>query len=174
MSSSKPGKYVPPSSRATLKKAETNITEIKSEDFPEFIPVSLPKATNTISQKPSYASLLKPKVPVIELDTPIIVNPSVVRKVRLVDMGESPCKDTDHYLPHTLNFSKYFKLRKERLQKEEKRRNARAYDHSSDEEKYDDQYLPEDNLSEIYDQDDDDDDDESQDNYDPSEYDRHK
>jgi hypothetical protein len=170
MSSSKPGKYVPPSSRAKLQKVNTQIKEIKSEDFPEFIPI-VAKATNTISQKPSYASLLKPKTPVIEADTPIIV-PSAVRKIKLVDMGESPCKD--NYVPYTINFSKYYALRKERLEKEAKRRNARPYDHSSDEEKCEDQYLPEDNLSEIYGQEDDDDDDESLDNYDPSEYDRHK
>jgi TPP-dependent indolepyruvate ferredoxin oxidoreductase alpha subunit len=169
MNSKQPGKYVPPSSRAKLQKA-TKITELRPEDFPEFISVS--KATNSISQKPSYASLLKPKAPVVEEDKPIIVSSSSVRKTRLVDMVEPPYKDDDDYLTQTMDFTKYYKLRNIRLQQEEKRRNERAFDHSSDEENC--EHIQEDNLSELYDGADEEDDDESLDNYDPSEFDRHK
>lgn len=170
MSSKQPGKYVPPSSRAKLQKA-TKITELRPEDFPEFISVS--KATNSISQKPSYASLLKPAVPVVVEEKSILVNPSSVRKTRLVDMVEPPYKDDDDdYIPQTMDFAKYYKLRNIRLEKEKKRRNERAFDQSSDEENC--EHIQEDNLSELYDQTDAEDDDESLDNYDPSEFDRHK
>ena len=170
MSSNQPGKYVPPSSRASLKKAETKITEIKSEDFPEFIPAKL--TTNKITQKLNYASILKPKPPVVEEDKPIIIDTSKVRKFKLVNMTESPCKDTDDYMPYTMNFTKYNILLRERLQREEKRRNERPYDTGSDVEQ--EAYIPEDDLTETYDQEDAEDDDESLDNYDPSEFDRHK
>ena len=170
MSSAKPGNYAPPSTRAKLQKLNKPITEIKSEDFPEFIPTKL--TTNKISDKPSYASLLKPKAPVLEEDKPIIVDPLKVRKIKLVDMAESPCKDKDDYLPHTIDFTTYNRVRNERLKREEKRRKERPYDNGSDFEQ--DAYIPEDDLSEIYDQEDAEDDDDSVDNYDPSEFDRHR
>ena len=158
----KPGsnKYVPPAA----KKIEAKPTELKESDFPEFISVS--KKAPTIS----YSALINP---VKEEAKPIEVAVSNTKGRRVVvkDMGD---RKEDELMNRFIelqmpDFTEYYKRRDKRLKEEEQRRRQRLYGSLSEEE-----LTPEeDNDSDTYAPEDEEDNDNLEE-YDPSEFDRHR
>lgn len=163
----KPGPAEYSFKKNTNKGKKTDIVQLKESDFPEFIPITeKPKDTNKIS----YAAIINPVKEVPKPDEP----PVETKGRRRVVVRDMPDKEEDEIMNKFIelqmpDLTEYYKRRDKRLKDEEQRRRQRPYDSLSEEE-----IAPEDDDdSEIFAPEEEEVIDNAEE-YDPSEFDRHR
>ena len=158
-----PKAYLPPSKIKELaKNPSKKPISLTEDDFPEFIPI----IKSEEKPKFSYATLLKPKE---ELKEPEVIIPPSKSRVCVKDMPDPPGNNSPIDPTMFPDLTRYYQLRNQRLKEEATRRKRRIFDSSSE----DETKQPEEEDSDFYD-DIEDEEEGDLDEYDPSEFDRHR